>query len=32
MDVKFISTTSEKLPDLPVVNGQINALSAISGY
>ena len=32
MDVKFISTTSEKLSDLPVVNGQIIALSDISGY
>lgn len=32
MDVKFITTTSEKLSDLPVVNGQIIALSDISGY
>lgn len=32
MDVKFISTTSEKLPLLPIQEGQIIALSDADGY
>ena len=32
MDVKFIKTTSSQLSNLPVVNGQLIALTDISGY
>lgn len=32
MDVKFITTTSDRLDDLSIVNGQVIALSDQDGY